>query len=293
MSGSLNNIKHRLSGVKQTKQITNAMYLLSASRLKKAMVGMDYILNHIEAMERSMADILKQNTGAELHDQYFEISPKGTSMIMCIMGDKGLCGSYNNDVAHLTLQKLNEHKNAELCCFGQIGADFLKNKGIEPTKIFPGSSMHPEFDLANKIAQELIEDYLTDRINEVYVIYTPYSRAGREKPVCMRLLPFLYEDFVSFDDHSKESLIYEPGAKEVFDHIAPFYCGSVLFDLLMESSASENAARMEAMLSACENADEEIYELENELNTVRQLTITNEITEISAAAEAGKKSENS
>lgn len=293
MSSSLSDIKRRLSGVNQTKQITNAMYLLSASRLKKAMVGMDYIINHIEAMERSMADILAENTGAELHDQYFEISPKGTSMIMCIMGDKGLCGSYNNDVALLTIKKLSELKNAEICCFGQIGADFLKNKGIDPNKVFPGSSMHPEFSLAKKIADELIEDYLTDRINEVYVIYTPYSRSGREKPVCIRFLPFLYEDFTVFDDHNKKELIYEPSAKEVFNSIVPFYCASVLYDMLMEASAAENSARMDAMLSACENADDQIYELQNELNTVRQLTITNEITEISAAAEAGKKSENS
>ncbi|MCH5198102.1 MAG: F0F1 ATP synthase subunit gamma [Oscillospiraceae bacterium] len=291
MSSSLNDIKRRLASVNQTKQITNAMYLLSASRLKKAMVGMDYIIDHIEAMERSMADILKQNTGAELHDQYFEKSPNGTPLIMCIMGDKGLCGSYNNDVALLTMQKLSETKNAEICCFGQIGADFLRNKGIIPDKVFPGSSMHPEFSLAKEIAEDLIEDYLTDNINEVYVIYTPYSRAGRQKPVCVRLLPFLYEDFTAFDDHNKARLIYEPGAKEVFAAIVPFYCASVLFDMLMESSASENSARMEAMLSACESADEEIYELETELNTVRQLTITNEITEISAAAEAGKKSE--
>lgn len=292
MSSSLNDIKRRLSSVKQTKQITNAMYLLSASKLKKAMAGMDYIIDHIEAMERSMADILRQNTGAELHDQYFEISPKGTSMIMCVMGDKGLCGSYNNDVALLTMKKLKETKNAEVCCFGKIGADFLKNKGIEPTKVFPGSSMHPEFLLAKEIAEDLIENYLTDRINEVYIIYTPYSKTGREKPVCTRLLPFLYEDFVSFDDHTETFLLYEPGAREVFDAIAPFYCASVLYDMLMESSASENSARMEAMLSACDSAEEQIFELGNELNTVRQLTITNEITEISAAAEARKKSEN-
>ena len=236
-----------------------------------------------------MGDILAHNTGAALHNTYFEISPKGTRLYMSILGDKGLCGGYNSDVAMLTLEKLRETPGAEVFCFGQIGANFLKSKGITVNKVFPGSSMHPEFSLAKEISEDLIENYLTDRINEVYVIYTPYAQSGRQKCVCARLLPFLYEDFSDMGHKKPDELRYEPNATDVFKGMAPFYCASLLYDMLMQSSASENAARMESMLSACDNADEMISELATQLNEVRQLTITNEITEISAAAEARKK----
>jgi len=267
MSSSLNDIKRRLVSVKQTKQITGAMYLLSAARLKQEMQGMDYIIDHIDAMRRSMTDILAQNTGAELHDTYFEIFPKGKRLYMSVLGDKGLCGSYNNDVAMLTLRELKENPGAQLFCFGQIGANFLSGKGIKPDKVFPGSSMHPEYALAKEISDDLIDNYVTDRINEVYVIYTPYSRMGRMKPVCVRLLPFLYEDFTDLDEAVPNDMIYEPGAKEVFRAIAPFYCAGVLYDMLMQSSASENSSRMEAMSSASDSADDMTPKQEKRVKT--------------------------
>ena len=288
MSSTYNDIKQRLSSVKETRQMTNAMYLLSAARLKKAMHSMDYTLEYNDTLRRFMTDILVKTEDSHLHSIYLERSAKGRALIMCVMGDKGLCGGYNNDVAALTLQKLRETPGAALYCFGRVGSDFLRGKGVKPDEILPGSSMHPEYSLAAEISKTLVERYLTDEFNEVFIIYTPFSRLGKQKPVCLRLLPLFGADFTDLNEVPPLDLIYEPAPEAVFTHTVPLYCAALLYNLLVQASASENSARMEAMQSACDNADAMIDALSTEMNTVRQFTITNEITEISAAAEARK-----
>ena len=289
MSNTYNDIKQRLSGVRETRQMTNAMYLLSAARMKKAMHSMDYTLEYNDRLRRTMTDILALSDDSHLHNIYLERSPKGRPLIMCVMGDKGLCGGYNNDVAQLTLQVLDRIGDATVCCFGRTAYDFLRGKGIRPKMVFPGSSMHPEFSMASEISHTLVEKYLTDEYNEVFIIYTPFSRKGKLKPVCFRLLPLFEEDFSDLNAIPPADLIYEPDPGSVFTYIVPLYCTALLYNLLVQSSASENSARMEAMQNACDNADSMIDSLSAEMNAVRQLTITNEITEIAAAAEARKR----
>lgn len=289
MSSTFNDIKNRLASVKDTRQMTNAMYLLSAARLKKAMRSMDYTLDYNDCLRRTMTDILSRTEDAKLHHIYLERSPKGRALIMCVMGDKGLCGGYNSDVALLTQHVLRKTPEAAVACFGRLAYDFLRGKGITPAEVFPGSSMHPEFSLAQSIADRLVEEYLTDAINEVFIVYTPYSRKGKLKPVCTRLLPLFGADFTDLEETPPDALLYAPGPEAVFEHIVPLYCAALLYNILVQASASENSARMEAMQNACDNADTMIDELATEMNTVRQGTITNEITEISAAAEARKK----
>ncbi len=289
MSGTYNDIKARLNSVQETRQMTNAMYLLSAARLKKAMRSMDYTLDYNDKLRRTMTDMLARSEDNRLHSIYLQRSPKGKALIMCVMGDKGLCGGYNNNVAALTQHKLRELPDADVYCFGRLGFDFLFGKGVRPVGVFPGSSMHPEFGLAGEIADSLVEKYLTDEYNEVYIIYTPFSRKGKQKPVCCRLLPLMEEDFTDLDEIPPGDLLYEPDPESAFRHTVPLYCTSLLYNLLVQASASENSARMEAMQSACDNADEMISSLSAEMNAVRQLTITNEITEIAAAAEARKR----
>lgn len=289
MSGTYNDIKLRLQSVKQTRQMTNAMHLLSAARLKKTMRSMDYTLDYNDSLRRLMTDILAEAEDNKLHHIYLEKSQQGTALYLCVMGDKGLCGGYNGDVAQLTLQKLTEHPESSVCCFGRVGYDFLRRKGMKPLQVFPGATMHPEFSLAAQISAELLEKYLTDEYNEVFVIYTPFSRKGKLKPVCARLLPLMRDDFTDLDEDVPADMIYAPDPATVFEHIVPLYCAALLYNMLVQAGASENSARMEAMQSACDNADAMIDSLSTEMNAVRQLTITNEITEIAAAAEARKK----
>lgn len=275
-------IKRRLASVTQTKQITNAMYLLSVSRLKRSMESIDYEKKYVEMLRRTMEDVLKVTKGADIHNYYIDKSPLGTALFMSVMGDKRLCGDYNHAVAELTKEKLQTKNNPLLYCFGMVGKEILSADGIVPDRVLPGSSMHPSLELAKALSKELIDMYVTDQVNEVYIIYTPYD--GARKPVSFRLLPLLRHDFVDAqDDYSPNEMLYEPGAQDALDAFVPKYCSGMLFSMLMQSAASENAARMEAMQSAADNADEMIKELQTQLKTARQLSITNELAEITAA----------
>ncbi|MBQ7688948.1 MAG: ATP synthase F1 subunit gamma [Clostridia bacterium] len=289
MAESINAIRQHLESVKQTRQITNAMYLLSASRYKRTVAGMDYHLRYLESLRRTMRHILYVTKGAGLHDVYLDKSPAGCALFLVMMGDKGLCGNYNQAVAALAEEQLKKKPGAKLVCFGLSGEPYLRHRGIVPDRVFPGSSMHPDLPMASSFSKTLLEMYLTDDFNEVYVIYTPHaSRAGG--PVSFRMLPLLRHDFsdVSEADLPTE-ILYDPSAAEVFAHIVPQYCTGLLYDFMMQSAACENAARMEAMQSATENADKMLQTLQLRLNEVRQQTITNEITEIAAASALREK----
>lgn len=277
-------IKQHLNSVKQTRQITNAMYLLSTSRLKKAMAGIDYNIEYMDSLRRTMQEILYATKGAGIHNRYIDKAKEGKALFLSVMGDKGLCGNYNSAVAVLTKEKMELKKDSVLYCLGLVGKEKLNSRGLYPERVLPGSSMHPSLDLASELSRTLINMYLTDEINEVYVVYTPYVR-GERTPACTRLLPLLRHDFSDLGhERLPGEMIYEPSAEEVFEHLVPFYCAGILFEMLTQSAASENAARLEAMQAATENADEMIKKLSAELNAERQLRITSEIAEIAAAA---------
>lgn len=283
MSACVSELKARLASVKQTRQITNAMYLLSASRLKKLMPGMGYAVRYMQSLREAMAGVLGASNLAGMHQRFIDIDSKGTALIMSVMGDKGLCGGYNSAVAALTAEEMKKHANAKLFCFGLVGKEILTARGLVPDAVLPGSSMHPSLELAAELSEMLIEEYVTDRINEVYVIFTPYTH-GEKEPVCMRLLPLVREDFSDAGPLlPAEEMICEPSPEAVFEHMVPHYCTAMIYDMLVQSAACENAARTTAMKSAADNADEMIKQLQAELNASRQLRITNEITEISAA----------
>lgn len=282
---SLSDIRQHLASVTQTRQITNAMYLLSVSRLKKALLGVDHNKEYMTGLRSVMDDILFVTQGTDIHNRFFVKENEGTALFLSVMGDKGLCGDYNTAVAQLTAEEMKKHDAPKLYCFGMVGKEKLRAKGLEADRVLPGSSMHPSTELAREVASALTEMYLTKEVNEVYIVYTPYSK-GERKPVCFRLLPLLREDFTDvWDNKEPTELLFEPSAEEALAHFVPLYCSGLIYGILSQSAASENAARMEAMQSASSNADEMTEKLLAEMNAVRQLNITNEITEIAAAAE--------
>lgn len=289
-AGSLRDIRNRIDGVSQTRQITGAMYLLSSSRLRKLTGNMDYTLRYMERLRKTMADLLIVTKGAGIENRFVEKDSKGTALFLPVMGDKGLCGSYNADVVRLTQERLRKYDAPLVYCFGELGRDLLEARGVKVDRLLPGSSGYPDMALAHELAAALIDMYVTDKVNEVYIVYTPFTR-GERKPACYRLLPLLRHDFRDLDRYrAPDEMLYAPSAEEVFEHIVPLYCSSLIYDFLVQSSASENAARMEAMKSATDAADDMLDRLVADLNAARQLAVTQEITEIAAAQlQRGKK----
>ena len=145
----------------------------------------------------------------------------------------------------------------------------------------------PSLHLASDLGEDIISRYDSQDVSEVYIVYTEYINSAVQKPVCKRVLPLLRRDFddVEYENKYDADVLYEPDLQTVFDQTVPQYIVGMMYDIIMQSAASENAARMTAMQNATKNADKMIAKLSEQINAVRQLVITNEITEIAAATQ--------
>ena len=284
-----NEIKQRLKAVSETRQITNAMFLLSSSRMKKAMQNIDFNLFYMKRLRATIKDILSKAKRNNIHDKFIDDNGSGSAVFVVITSDKGLCGGYNSAVIHEALSKMKDYDEPLVISLGLMGDRLLKNAGITPEFSWYGASQHPTLNLAEQVANKLIELYLTNDYHEVYIVYTEFVNSSVQTPNCVRLLPLLRRDYtdVSYEYNYQAQAIYEPSIEKVFEHLVYQYITGFMYDVFMQSSASENIARMTAMQNATRNADEMTAALSAQLNAARQLQITNEITEIAAACEAG------
>ncbi|MBO5462167.1 MAG: ATP synthase F1 subunit gamma [Clostridia bacterium] len=286
---SVNEIKQHLKAVEQTRQITNAMYLLSTSRMKKAMQHIDFNLLYLKRLRATIKDILSKTKNNNLTNRFIEDNGLGTAVFVVVTSDKGLCGGYNSSVVKLAEEEMAKYQKPMVISLGLAGDKTFREKGVKPEYSWYGASQHPTMNLASQVANKLIELYLTNDYHEVYVVYTEFVSSAVQEPRCVRLLPLLRRDFLDVESEGDKNaqMIFEPSIEVVFDQLVYQYVTGFMYDVFMQSAASENIARMTAMQNATHNADEMLKHLSTELNAARQLQITNEITEISAAAELG------
>ena len=284
---SMSELRQRLHAIEQTRQITNAMYLLSTSRMKKAMQNIDYNLYYMRRLRATVKDILSKTKHSELHNRFIEQQFEGNRLYIVVTADKGMCGEYNSDIVNLAMEKIKDDTDPIIASLGSVGNDMFIKAGIEPDFMWYDVLQHPSIHTSEIIANTLIELYIKHSVNEAYVIYTEYESSAVQRAVCKRLLPLLRRDFLDLDYeyNYKAQMIFEPTVDEFFLKMVPQYVTGFMYDVFMQSAASENAARMAAMQSATENADKMIVSLSAEINAVRQLAITNEIIEIAAASE--------
>ncbi len=282
-----NEIKQHLKAVEQTRKITNAMYLLSTSRMKKAMQSIDFNLLYLSRLRSTIRDILSKTKNNNLTNKFIEKRKTGIPVFVVMTSDKGLCGGYNSSVINLAIEEIKKHENPMVISLGIIGDRMLKAKGITPAHSWYGASQHPTLNLAGQVASKLIESFLKNDCKDVFIVYTEYISPAVQKPCIKRLLPLLRRDFndIDADIEKTAQTLYEPSIEDVFENIVYQYVTGFLYDVFMQAATSENIARMNAMQNATKNADEMIVALSNELNAARQLQITNEITEIAAATE--------
>lgn len=286
---NVNEVKQHLKAIEQTRQITNAMYLLSTSRMKKAMQNVEFNLFYLKRLRATIKDVLSKTKNNNITNRFIEDYKKGTAIFVVVTSDKGLCGGYNSSVFKLAMEHIKEHEYPVVISLGISGDKMFRKQGIIPVYSWYGASQHPTMNLASQVAEKLIGLYLTDEYHEVYVCYTEFKSAAVQEPKCTRLLPLLRRDFLDVEREGDKNaqMIFEPSIEEVFDTLVYQYVTGFMYDAFMQSSASENIARMNAMQNATRNADDMISQLSAELNEARQLQITNEITEISAAVEMG------
>ncbi len=294
MANNMREIKLRIKSINQMRQITKAMKLISASKLKKARAQLEETLPYFSKVRETIADILAHS--GDVDSKYFDIRDlkegKRKAYIV-ITGDKGLAGGYNSNVKKLAEQAIGDDKeNALLLVAGNSGRSYFVRKNYNVHTEFDYAVQNPTVFRAREIADIILDLYNKQEVDEVYIIFTQMMSAITLEPKLLKLLPLeiasLREDVKTEDIKIDERIKYEPSPSVVLDVLIPKYIKGIMYGAFVEAFTSEQNARMTAMDSATKNADEMLQKLNLYYNRARQAAITQEISEIVGGAAALK-----
>lgn len=288
---SLKDIKKRIGTVKNTQQITKAMKMVSAAKLRRAQEAVVAARPYAD----KMADVLSSLALREDADSHHLLAErgKGKALIVLITGDRGLCGGFNTNIAKAAERFIREKgegfESYELLIVGRKGNDYLKRRaGMEIAKVHENlvGTGQVSYPIGALLGQEVIELYRNGDYDGVFLVYNAFQSAMTQVQTVTQLLPIVpkeVEEGAQVSDY-----IYEPNATKVLEEILPKHIEVQIFRSLLESSASEHGARMTAMDSASKNASEMIGKLTLQYNRARQASITKELLEIISGAESIK-----
>ena len=287
-------IQDRIKSINDTLKITNAMYMISSSKLKKSKKMLADTEPYFFTLQSEMSRILRHLP--DMEDIYFKTNedklPEDRKVgYIVITADKGLAGSYNHNILKMAEEHLKNHPNHSLFVLGELGRHYFEQRGIEIEKQFHYTVQNPTLNRARNIAEEILELYLHNELDEVYIIYTSMINAIQEETQMSQLLPLKKADFtVQIPiDIPREELALKLSPEAVMDRIVPNYVVGFVYGALVESFSCEQNARMMAMQSASNSARDMLAELDILYNRARQAAITQEITEVIAGAKSQKK----
>ena len=277
---STKEIKNRIRSMESTKQITKAMEMVAASKLRRAQAQIANSRPYFEILHSTIQDILRTNR--EFESAYLKQRPVKKVLYIVIAGDRGLAGGYNSNILKMVQSEV-QGKDAVVLPIGKKAVDFFRARKIPALTEHYGEAADVSIGDCFSIAKQLSSGFLAGEFDEVRVAYTAFVSVLSQEPQSLALLPLTKSESQE-DSSSRSQIIYERGSEEVFSAIVPEYLGGILHGALCESRASEQAARRSAMDSATQNADEMIADLSLKFNRARQAAITQEITEIVAGS---------
>ena len=286
---SMREIKRRRGSIQSTQQITKAMKLVATVKLQKARQRAENSKPYFQYMYKTVTSMLAK-AGAVEHP-YLTGGKSDKVGIVVITSNRGLAGGYNSNIAKLVQASGHAKENVRLYAVGKKGTDILTRKGYEVAENFSDVIEEPTFEDASRLSERLLDDFKKGEIGEIYVAYTEFKNTVVHIPKMVKLLPVdadaIVEDDSQVSDVDKLTLMnFEPSEEEAIGLLVPKYVTSILYGAFVEAVASENGARMQAMDSATNNAEEIINDLELKYNRARQGAITQELTEIIAGADA-------
>ncbi len=292
---NLYEIKHHIAAVEQTRKITGAMQVVSTTRMKRVMQHIEYNHRYFLRVQETMKEILVSSQN--ISHRYLDHHRGRRRAFIVIAGDKGMAGDYNENILNYALSEINEHKkkeNAEafIITIGNIATEFFRRIGDTPDIELFGIAQDPSLERARELMTDLFDLYDRNLIDEAFVIYTSFYGETKNKPVMRRLIPIRLIDLNELPEEKPMEVIYTPDAQTVFDMLMPQYVIGIIFGVMVQAFASEHYARMNAMQSATDNADEMLKKLKTQYNMARQAAITSEIAEITSAAEVLGKEAN-
>lgn len=284
MGSSTREIKRKIRSVNSTMQITKAFELVSTAKLKRARDRMDITKPYFDTIQTAVQDIL--STDKRIKSKYISNDEQVKPLYIVVTSDRGLCGGYNINAVKKSLEQLKTKDEAKFIAIGKRAHDLLKQNGYNVIDSFLYISEKPEYIHATQIAKVAMSLYEKGEVDSIHFVYTRFVSTISQLATDLLLLPIDRPE--GKEDDATTIVNYEPSPEEVFKYIIPKYIESTLYGGLIESSASEQAARRVAMESASDNAEEIIEELTLSFNQARQAAITQEISEIVGGAEALK-----
>ena len=283
---SMRDIKRRKESIQSTGQITKAMKLVSTVKLQKAKTRAENSLPYFNYMYQTVSSMLKKS--ATLSHPYLNAGSSPKKAIIVITSNRGLAGGYNSNVIKLVTGSGIAKEDAVIYSVGRKGRDALARRGYKIAADYSEVMNEPMFKDAVDIGREVLGAFASGEIGEIYIAYTVFKNTVVHIPTFLKLLPVEFDEQDKKEDAGSDLVLmnYEPAAEEALNLIIPKYINSLIYGALVQALASENAARMQAMDAATSNADEMISNLSLLYNRARQSSITQELTEIIAGANA-------
>ena len=277
---STKEIKSRIRSMESTKQITKAMEMVAASKLRHAQAQILNSRPYFETLYDTIDDIVKSNR--DFSSPYLTKRDQGKVLYIVIAGDRGLAGGYNSNILKMVTAELKD-RDADILPIGKKALDYFKAHGY--SLISEAHAIAADLSIGDcfSISKQLSAKFLSGEYSEVKVAYTNFISVLQQDATALQLLP-LVKSQRSSEKVLSHGIIYEPDCEEVFAAIVPEYLGGILYGAVCESRASEQAARRTAMDSATSNAEDMIADLSLKFNRARQSAITQEITEIVAGS---------
>lgn len=291
---SLRDIRNRINSVQKTMKITNAMYLMASSKLKKARKALEETEPYFESLQRAISKIIQHT---DLSNERFFATDKEIPQdqirqgYIIITSDRGLAGAYNHNVCRMAEEELKKYPYDVLFCIGQSGHNYFNRHpelAFRMDEEYCFSAGTPSLWRARDLAEHIIELFLSGELDAVHVIYTKMQNALVTTTEMIQLLPLHGDLFPSNKVVETEKYIedFDPSPSAVLRKVIPNYVKGILYGTMVESYAAEQNTRMAAMDSATENAKEIVSNLSLEYNRIRQAAITTEITEVVSGAAA-------
>ncbi|MDP3503316.1 MAG: ATP synthase F1 subunit gamma [Myxococcales bacterium] len=285
---SLRDIRKRIRSVKNTRQITKAMKMVSAAKLRKAQENVIASRPYAATLDAVMSQLLsKAEPGAVTHALLTKRDVKKIEFLV-VSSDRGLAGGFNSNITRRALKFLAEHKDAEvtITTIGRKGSEFLRGRGYNVRKDWPGFFAKLNYAAAETVAAEVTARFLSGEVDAVYFLFNEFVSAIAQVPNLTQLLP--YEPKADASAKPASEYAYEPTPQAVLEKLVPQAVNVKIYRGLLESWAAEHAARMAAMENATKNAGDMIGTLTLFYNRSRQALITKELMEIVSGAEALK-----
>ena len=277
---STKEIKNRIRSMESTKQITKAMEMVAASKLRRAQAQIANSRPYFEILRNTIDDILANNR--DLSSPYLTKPTAGKALYIVIAGDRGLAGGYNSNVLKMVMADI-QGKDATVLPIGKKAVEFFRTRKIPAMTESYAEVAELSVGDCFSISKMLSKAYLNGEFDEVRIAYTRFNSVISQVPSTKQLLPLVLPENEERAPYTSD-IIYDPDNEEVFAAVVPEYVGGIVYGAVCESRASEQAARRTAMDSATSNAEEMIADLSLKFNRARQAAITNEIIDIVAGS---------